>query len=294
MTIEEILKALTDLIAGTTDEEAKTTLMGTVSTGIKPFGYIPESGMQALIDTQVTGLKTKNTELLGAEKKLKDQMAAMGIINDDYTHLKNILSDFGITLDNDGKLDNTKLEEFLESKSIDGGQAAKDAVNLERQLRRAEREKTALERKIKDFAGVQEKHTKDLSERDVFIEGMLIDDALRSSLYKNGFEELQIGYLLPALKLQSKAVVEIDEATGKRNAITDDGKAVGEWVDWFANTDEGKALKPAPKNSGGGATGNADTRSGGTKSFKDMTLPERGELFRKDPIKYRQMKDSAR
>lgn len=292
MTIEEILKALSELVAGTTDEALKTTLMDSISVGVKTLGYIPETGMQELIDTQVSGLKTKNTALLGSEKKLKDQMAALTVLNDDYGHLTNVLSDFGFPLDNTGKLDDTKLEEFLESKNVGTGEAGKDVVNLERTLRRVEREKLVIERRIEDLTGSITESAKSLSERDSYIESMLIDEALRSSLYKNGFEDLQIGYLLPALKDKSKAVVEIDDITGDRKAITDDGKAVGEWVDWFANTDEGKALKPAPKNHGGGSGGNSGQRGSTTKPFAEMTPTEKGDLFKTDPVKYRQLRDA--
>ena len=294
MTIEEILKALSDAIAEITDEDAKKAAIETISTSLKPIGFIPEGSVSNLVDSQVAGLKTKNAELIAREKKLKDQVAELTAKGDDFDHFKNVLNDFGIPLDKDGKLDDNELEKFIESKSVDGGEAARNAVNLERTLRRVEREKKELERKITDFSSSLEERAKALSERDSYIESMLIDEALRSSLYKNGFEELQVAYLLPALKEKSKAVVEFDDTTGERKAVTDDGKAVGEWVDWFANTDEGKALKPAPKNHGGGSGGNTGTKGLANKPFIEMTPAERGELFRTDPNKYRQLRDSAR
>ncbi len=292
MDINEIVQSLSALVADTTDEAARESLMGVLSTGIKPLGYIPETGMQSLIDTQVSGLKTKNLNLIGESKKLKDKVTSLTTVSDDFGHLKNILSDFGFPLDNSGKLDDTKLEEFFESKRGDGGEAIKNAVNLERTLRRVEREKLVVERQIQDLTSSITDSAKSLAERDSYIETILIDEALRSSLYKNGFEEIQIAYLIPALKDKSKAVVEIDDITGNRKAITDSGLAVGEWVTEFSNSDEGKALKPAPKNHGGGSTGNTGSRGGSIKPWKEMSMGEKGDLFKSDPVKYRQMRDA--
>lgn len=294
MNIAELLAALSKIIAGTTDETAKATLLETLNTGLKPLGFLPEAGVQGLIDTQVLGLKKKNTDLILSEKGLKEKLAAAGITNTDYDDLKNTLSDFGIELDSDGKIDDTKLEVFLDSKRVDGSDAAKRLVELERNANRMEREKKTLERKLAEQDLTMETLKGTFTEQNQFIENKLIDDELKASLIKNGFEEPFIDVLVPSLKIKSKAVVEIDETTGSliRTAVTDDGKAVGEWVDWFVTTDEGKALKPAPKNHGGQAPGNGGNHGGVNKPYSEMSIGDKVELARADPAKYRQLRDS--
>jgi len=293
-TIEEILAALSILVAGTTDDEARAALLSTLGESLQPLGFVAESGVQALIDSQISGLKTKNGQLIGADKKLRDELQTLAALRDDHENLVNMLTDFGIELDKDGKLDETKVEQFLETRSGKSGEAAGDTIKLEREVRRIERERQKLERKVKDTEALMAQTTAKLQDTESFVNTILVDRELEQSLYKNGFEKLQVGYLLPALKLQSKAVVEIDEITGERKAITDDGKAVGEWVDWFATTDEGKALKPAPKNHGGSSPGSNNSRTGTVKPWAEMTGGERARLAKENPTKYHQLRDSAR
>ena len=293
MPIEEILKKLAELFAGTTDDTIKQGMLDQVLTTVQPLGFVAQSSVQGLIETQVSSLKKKNVELLGKQSTVKEHLTLANSLNEEYTHVKNILHDFGIELDSSGKLDDTKLEEVLRSKGVAGGDASKDTIELERKLRAVAREKGNVDKLLKGQIDQAVLLNNQLAESSKFIETLMVDDILRSSLRKNGFEDLQIDYMIPALKVESKAVVEIDETTGIRTAVTDDGKAVSEWVDWFANTDKGKALKPAPKNTGGGSGGNDGTHTGGTKLFKDMSIGEKVTLFKADPAKYKQLSDSA-
>jgi hypothetical protein len=71
----------------------------------------------------------------------------------------------------------------------------------------------------------------------------------------------------------------------------DDGSSIEEWVKVWKESDEGKALRLAPVNTGGGSKGGK--RGVNTKPWSDMSLDERAKLFKENPEAYRKLKETA-
>ena len=96
--------------------------------------------------------------------------------------------------------------------------------------------------------------------------------------------------ILPKLIMDSKATVEADEETMYK-AVVDDGRSIKDWVTWFKETNEGKALRGVPLSSGGGATGG--NGGGINKKWSEMSGQERTDLYISDPALYRKMKNKG-
>lgn len=132
-----------------------------------------------------------------------------------------------------------------------------------------------------------EKLTKALADKDGALQKHLIDGGLSEALAKAKVKP----ELMDAAKalLRANAGIAVDGASYK--ALMGDKPlqdAVAEW----ASGDQGKHFVLADANAGGGATGGGNSGGSG-KSFKTMTSEERVALYRTDPARYEQLKQSA-
>ena len=204
---------------------------------------------QEAVDTEVKGLKA-NVE------KWKGEIQEFKKLSEEFGKLKGILAEYKIAVDEKGNLDYSGLEEFLHKAKNPG---TPDQVGeLERSLRKAGRD---LETRSKELETLQTKITAEaakVAEREGFIARLMIDDEFRSALAKTGYTEHVIKTIIPHLKTVSKAAVQLNEENGDRKAVTDDGRAIPEWVSWWKDTDEGKALRLAEASHGGGAGGSGE------------------------------------
>jgi len=258
-------------------------------------GYISPVTITALVDEAKKPLLSKRDELLEEIRKSKDTKKTVEEQLSGTTRYLNLLEDYNIGVDSDGKLDYSKVEEVLRdlrSGKSDPGAGATPAeiIEAQRQLKGVQRD---LDMKSKEVAlrdsQMQDLHT-EIDTRDVYIHDLLISNAMRAALGKEGYAGVIIDNILPSLVAKSGAQVSYDETkdTNKWSAITEDNRSIEEWVKYWATTEEGIVFKPGKINSGGGAGGSGNPIS--SKSWKDMSQAEKMDLFRKDRIAYDKLK----
>lgn len=167
-------------------------------------------------------------------------------------------------------LDKFGLETVDQFDAIPDAKAATDAAKvLETRVKRLESELAA-----KDAA---------LGDLDTRFKGTRIDSALAKALAAHEFidRDLVGEHLRKSIKFDGDDLVY----------ATDDGKTipVDEGVKLFA------ASKPhLMKSTGTGGSGfNPGAGSGKDKTFAEMTLTERGELYKKDPARYESLSKGA-
>lgn len=127
-----------------------------------------------------------------------------------------------------------------------------------------------------------ERLSKGLSEKDSYLQKLIVDDGLTNALTKAGVKP----EYLDATKALLREKTALKENGGKYEALIDN-KALSDYIGEWAATDSGKAFIAAPQNTGGGATGGGS--SGGQKSFKEMSEGERNTLYRENPQLFEQM-----
>lgn len=155
-------------------------------------------------------------------------------------------------------------------KDARAGQGAGDTSELEEKIETLEQENTQLKKQTEKLQKAYDKDTKQLTEK---LESerssnhtMLVDNGLAAQLDKAN--------IAPAYKRAAQRLlrdqVQVVEENGERKAVATvdaDGKrqtvSLDEFVQQWAQSDEGKAFVKAPANSGGGAEGNNGTSSTG-------------------------------
>lgn len=241
-----------------TDEGKKWFASFTTALGFKPADAVTKE-----VEEQVKGLKA-------SQKKWMEEAISFKEAAEQVKRLKDILTEYKIAVDEKGNLDYSGLEEFLHKAKNPG---TPDQVGeLERSLRKTARD---LESRTKELETLQTNLKTEaikVAEREGFIARLMIDDEFRSALAKNGYTEHVIKTIIPHLKTVSKAAVQMNEENGDRKAVTDDGRVIPEWVSWWKDTDEGKALRLAEASHGGGAggSGEADESAGGTQTYEQL------------------------
>lgn len=262
-----------------------------VAEAFKEAGFLPESSVQTMISTSEEGLKKKNRELLGKIKEFKDKSADT-TLQDNHKRLVDVLADHELGIDDPANVDYDKIEEALDGLISKSGKARdvdpQELISLRRDLTKVTRERERFERELQgkrdEVASLTQLMEKSNTERNM--ESM--DRQFTKALSGEGYPDYMVELLVEKLKRDSKAIVEVDEDTGTRQIVTDDGKAVKEWVKDWATTDIGKTFKTAPNNSGGGASGGG-SGSGKPKSWKNMTIGERNELVKTNPTLARRL-----
>lgn len=132
-----------------------------------------------------------------------------------------------------------------------------------------------------------EKLTNALKEKDGALQQHLIDGGLSDALAKAKVKP----ELMDAAKALLRGQAAIKAEGGAYQALMGD-KPLHDAVTEWASGEQGKHFVLADANSGGGATGGG-SGGGSGKSFRNMTSEERVALYRTDPARYEQLKQSA-
>lgn len=197
------------------------------------------------VETEVKGLKEKNAELLGIQKKLKTT-------TDELT---------------------TRLEKLEEEK---------DAIENEKNTKSGDIEKITkkLEEKHAKEVG---KLTEQLTAKDAELAGKtkllnthVVGEGLTAALVK---AKVKPEFMAAAKAvIQAETQAEVVDENGKPIAKFN-GKAVEEFVTGWAQTDAGKHFVAADANSGGGSNGaNGSGKAKTTTKTKEMTREAFNEL----------------
>jgi hypothetical protein len=200
--------------------------------------------IQAGIDDEVVGLRTKNKELLGENRKLKAAGNDPGKLEEEIETLKGQIDDLTKA--------NGKLERDLKKTAAD-----KEALGAD------------LTGKLTGMTGR--------------LHGLVLEDALTKALTEAGVTDpvnLKLARL--SLKGANALAIQDDESGLKAVAkIVKDGKEsvadVASFVKDWSLTDEGKRLISA-KNTGSGASGGTGAGSGGDPMARFKELNAKAEL----------------
>lgn len=187
------------------------------------------------VESEVSGLKTKNTELLGNLKKLKDENKAF---NDRLEKLE-------------------EEKEAIESeKNSKSGDIKKITEDLEKKHRK----------ELEKLTGQLTEKDNELSGTKKLLNTHVVGEGLTAALVK--------AKVKPEFMAAAKAVIqaeiqaEVVDDNGKPVAKFG-GKAVEEFVTGWAQTDAGKHFVAADSNSGGGSNG---TNGSGKASTNVKTI----------------------
>lgn len=217
------------------------------------------AAIQAQIDAAVAGLKAKNSEVIGENKKLKEQLAQFEGI--DPTAVRNILKRFAddeeAKLIADGKID--------------------DVLN-----KRTERMKADFDKKLSEALSKAEQAEK----RAQAFQGRVLDDAIRAAAAKAGIHQHAIDDAL----LRGRAMFTLDEdgqavqlGEDGRPVLGKDGKSPFTPAEWLEGMKE-KAPHWFPATASGGGASNGGGGGGISKKAKDMTPQEKAEFIGKNGL----------
>lgn len=217
------------------------------------------AAIQAQIDAAVAGLKAKNSEVIGENKKLKEQLAQFEGI--DPNAVRNILKRFAddeeAKLIADGKID--------------------DVLN-----KRTERMKADFDKKLSEALSKAEQAEK----RAQAFQGRVLDDAIRAAAAKAGIHQHAIDDAL----LRGRAMFTLDEdgqavqlGEDGRPVLGKDGKSPFTPAEWLEGMKE-KAPHWFPATASGGGASNAGGGGGVSKKAKDMTPQEKAEFIGKNGL----------
>jgi hypothetical protein len=212
--------------------------------------------IKAAVDAEVNGLKTKNSELIGDTKKLKDQLAKFDGIDPDA--VRAILQRFA----NDeeaGLIKAGKIDEVLDKRT------AKMRADFEKKLEDATKGTEAATKRAQAF------------------QGRVLDDSVRAAAVKAGLHQHAIDDAL----FRARSMFTIDE-NGQAVQLGEDGKPVPgkdgkspftplEWLEGMK--DKAPHWYPASA-SGGGAGGSGGKGNPGAKTmtraaFEALDAPAR-------------------
>lgn len=160
-----------------------------------------------------------------------------------------------------------------------------EVARLEGEVRELGKKLRAAEKLAVDAAEERDAATARADKEASVTKNLLTENGLTAALTKANVKS----EFLPAVLALLSGKVEIKEVSGKREALVN-GKPLGEFVEEWAKTDEGKHYVGAPLNGGGGSSTKLPTNpQGGEKKISEMTLQERTELHNADPKKFNEM-----
>lgn len=199
-----------------------------------------KADLEARIAAEVEGLKNKNSELLGKNKKLKEELdAATGSVEE--------------------------MKEELEELRRSGGNETVEAA-VAKAIRDKEREITKLKKDLEEKDNV-------LKGKDSMLRTTLVTNGLNEALTKSG---VQGPYLEAARALiQQGQKIEIEE--GDAGPVVKVGdKALGDFVSEWVQGEHGKHFVVAGDNGGGGSQGGGSGGRGSAgKKRSEMTREEK-------------------
>lgn len=239
------------LLAKPTQREAKTMMIDTESPEFK-------EKYMAIVDHEkaTEGLVNKNKELLGKQKKLKEQLDAFDDMTPDEVR---------------GKL--TQLDDLIKT----------GAENEENYKRLLKEQTDNLNKQIT-------KLTKENAEIDGQFKNMLVENNLTKSLVDAGVAKS----FIPAVTamLQPKITIENDEGS---RSLKINGEGVQDYIKTWSQSDEGKPFIAAPGNSGGGAPGANGRNTGMSNPWAKDTrnLTEQGRILKENPQLAESLKAAA-
>lgn len=215
--------------------------------------------VQALIDAEVAGLKAKNAELIGANKKLRDEHQSFvrqfeGV---DITAMKELLA---------------RTSQDEEARLLATGKAD-EVVN-----RRTERLRAEYDKKLQDA----ERQLSVMRER-------AMADAIRAAAVKAG----ALPEAADDFVYRSRGQFQFNES-GDVVAVDREGQVIygrdgktpmtpGEWAESLRDS----APHLWPRATGAGAAGNSGGKA--TKALPEMSEAERVALYRSNPEQFRQL-----
>lgn len=244
------------------------------------------------IEKEKEGIASKNREVIEHNKKLKQQIEEEQKKGQSFEKVKNLFADYEIAVDDEGNIDYDGVEKALSRLKSSGDADPSKIEEMQRQMKRAQRD---VEQQKKEVTGrdarIQELE-KQLETDQAEIGRLLIDGAFKEALQEQNYNSLVVSNILPALRAKSNTQLQFNEEKGQYEAITDDGRPIKDWVNMWKDTEEGKALRMSPVNSGGGGRGSG-SGTGGQKTFKEMSVAEKTQLYRENPDLYRKMKNNS-
>lgn len=254
------------------------------------LGYKSKDEVKEAVEKENLRIDKKNKDLLSEKKILKETIENNKENVENSEKIEHLLTDLEIGLDESGKVVYTILEKALEGLRSSGAEKGdpEAIIQFERKLKKSQRDYDALDRDFKKRGVELEGLNVQLGERDTFIAKDRINREFESSLRIEKYSDYVIQNILPSLRDKAKAQLQFDEDTGERSAIVDDGGTISDWVKSWKDTDEGKALRLAPINTGGGSGGGGS--GGSAKKWSEMSITERAELYSQDVEKYRRLK----
>ncbi len=247
------------------------------------------------VEEDKKGVATKNQELITKNKKLQKSVEDSESTVESFVKLKGILKGHEIIVDVDAEIDYDTIDDALSRSRRDGGDGnSGDLEELKRQVRKSQRDLDDADRKVTVLETSGEEKDTTIVERNSTISSLLIDGAFQTALIAESYSELTIPLIVKSLREKSKAEVQKDEETGEYKAVTDDGRSIPDWVKFWKDTDEGKALRPGAINTGGGGKGSGGKGGGTVKPWAEMTGAEKTQLHIDNPEVYRAKRDEAR
>jgi hypothetical protein len=198
--------------------------------------YISIDDAKAATESEVEGLKNKNKELLGKNKKLSVQVESYDGLEPD--EVKDKLGQLNELIEKGASTEESYKRLLKESED-----------NLKKKLTKADTRAAALETKLRDT---------------------LASDALNKSLLDVKVDPR----FMPAAKalLSGKVSVDLD---GEEHNIAIGGEPLGDFVKTWSQGDEGKHFLAAPDNSGGGAGGGGRQTATGEAGKLDFSKSNR-------------------
>jgi DNA repair exonuclease SbcCD ATPase subunit len=196
--------------------------------------------IQSLIDDATGGLKAKNEELLGKNKKIKEDRDSL---RSEVSELSNA---------------NEELEELKVQKTSDVQEA------LEKQKKKFDKE---IERLTGDLEGSKGQISK-----------LLIDNGLNDALLKANIAKEHLPAVTALLRTGNNIEISTDEGDSPVAVVGD--KQLGEFVSEWSQSDLGKLYVAAADNSGGGAKGSNGQGNASAENMDDMSPMAKLQLAR--------------
>lgn len=227
--------------------------------------------VQKFLDGEVSGLKSKNRELIDSNKTIKTELDGIKGKFDglDIEAVKGLL---------------TKAGQDEETKLIAEGKLD-EVVN-----RRTERLRSDLDKQLRaanERADKAEAFAAKYSEK-------VLADSIRAAAIKAG----TLPEAAEDIILRARGTFQLSEdgeaiATDRDGQVIygKDGKTPLSPLEWAESLRE-TATHLWPRAQGAGPTG--DNGGKATKKFSDMTETERTDLYRTDPAKYRQLREATK
>ena len=254
-------------------------------------GFVSKDQMSVLVEEAKKPLLNKNEELKKEKLSVKEKLEETERLGQNYQRVKEILQDFNIPVDKDGKVDYDGMEEALRGLRSTSADTPKGDPDLAQQLRRSQREHDMTKGELAKTAETVQNLEKEIQAMNGFLENVLVNQQLKSELISHDYPESVADLIILSLRDMSKAKVERiedDEGNPLWSATTDSGQSIKEWVEWWKDTDKGMQLRMAPKMKGGNSHGSNYSN----KTWSELTWDQKTELYNENPDLYRRLKNT--